>query len=92
MDHASITKNCNAKAVRIGIGKLKASEKIVVLVSRANSDIKKGGLSQFFIAFPKATWPKIAKTPLKYLDAQWHPDPRIAKYIEPWKHCEFQQG
>jgi hypothetical protein len=42
------------------------------------------------IAFPKVSWSKIVADPAKYLDAQWHPYRRFAKYIEPWKHCEFK--
>ena len=48
MDHATILNSYDAKAERVGFGKLKASEKIVVLVSRANFEIENGGLSQFF--------------------------------------------
>jgi hypothetical protein len=43
------------------------------------------------IAFPKVSWSKIVADPAKYLDAQWHPYRNIAKYIEPWKHCEFKE-
>jgi len=41
------------------------------------------------IGFPKATWSAIAANPVKYLDAQWNPDDRVGKHIEPWKHCAF---
>jgi hypothetical protein len=44
------------------------------------------------IAFPKVSWSKIVVDPAKYLDAQWHSYSNFAKYIEPWKHCEFKEG
>lgn len=43
------------------------------------------------IAFPKASWAKIVAAPARFLGAQWDLNPRIAKYIEPWKHCEFRR-
>jgi hypothetical protein len=43
------------------------------------------------VAFPKVSWSKIVANPAKYLDAPWHPYRRLAKYIEPWKHCEFKE-
>ena len=43
------------------------------------------------IAFPTASWSDIVADPVKYLDAQWHMDSKVAKYIEPWKHCEFKK-
>src|SRR5262249_50873746 len=43
------------------------------------------------ITFPNLSWSKIVADPAKYLDAQWDPDPKVAKYIEPWKHCEFKE-
>ena len=42
-------------------------------------------------AFPKVSWSKIVADPAKYLDAPWHPYSNVAKYIEPWKHCEFKE-
>ncbi len=27
----------------------------------------------------------------EYLDAEWKADSKVAKYIEPWKHCEFKE-
>jgi hypothetical protein len=44
------------------------------------------------IVFPKVPWSKIVSDPAKYLDAQWHPYDNFAKYIEPWKHCEFKKA
>jgi len=43
------------------------------------------------VAFPKVSWSKIVADPAKYLDAPWHPYSNVAKYIEPWKHCEFKE-
>jgi hypothetical protein len=42
------------------------------------------------VAFPKVAWSKIVANPAKFLDAPWHPDGKVAKYIEPWKHCVFK--
>jgi hypothetical protein len=42
------------------------------------------------MAFPKASWSKIIANPAKYLNAHWNLEDKIAKYIEPWKHCEFK--
>jgi hypothetical protein len=41
-------------------------------------------------AFPKVSWSKIVADPAKYLDASWDLSSNVAKYIEPWKHCEFK--
>ena len=43
------------------------------------------------VAFPKVSWSKIAADPAKYLDAPWDVSSNVAKYIEPWKHCEFKE-
>jgi len=42
-------------------------------------------------AFPKVSWSKIVADPAKYLDAPWQLYSNVAKYIEPWKHCEFKE-
>jgi hypothetical protein len=43
------------------------------------------------MAFPNVSWSDIMANPLKYLDAQWHPERNAGKHIEPWKHCEFRE-
>jgi hypothetical protein len=42
-------------------------------------------------AFPKVSWSKIVADPAKYLDAPWDLSSNVAKYIEPWKYCEFKE-
>lgn len=44
------------------------------------------------LVFPNASWTQIAADPVKYLDAQWNPGRKNAKYLEPWKHCTFKDG
>jgi hypothetical protein len=44
------------------------------------------------VAFPKVSWLKIVADPAKYLDAQWDSFSNVAKYIEPWKYCEFKEA
>lgn len=48
MDYAAIMKSCDRKARRAGLAALTESERIVVLVSRANFEIELGGFSAFF--------------------------------------------
>jgi len=40
--------SCDAKAHRVGLAALTETERVVVLVSRANFEIEMGGLSSFF--------------------------------------------
>jgi hypothetical protein len=44
------------------------------------------------ISFPRVSWSKIVAAPVKYLDAQWDPHSKTAKYIEPWRHCSFKEA
>jgi len=48
MDHAKVMNSCDAKARRIGLAHLSATERVVVLVAIANFDVELGGLSSFF--------------------------------------------
>lgn len=48
MDHASVMNSCDAKAKRVGLKRLTAAERVVVLVSRANFEIELGGLDAFY--------------------------------------------
>jgi hypothetical protein len=48
MDHAEVMNSCDAKAQRVGIKRLTATERVVVLVSRANFEIELGGLDAFY--------------------------------------------
>lgn len=48
MDHARVMNDCDAKAQRVGLAGLTESERIVVLVARANFEVELGGLSSFF--------------------------------------------
>lgn len=48
MDHAEVMNGCDAKARRLGLKRLSAVERAVVLVSRANCEISNGGLSAFY--------------------------------------------
>jgi hypothetical protein len=48
MDHAEVMNSCDTKAQRIGLEHLALTERVVVLVSRANFEIELGGLSGFF--------------------------------------------
>jgi hypothetical protein len=43
------------------------------------------------ISFPKTSWSNIVADPAKYLNAQWYADSKVARYIEPWKHCIFKE-
>src|SRR5262249_17184660 len=43
-------------------------------------------------AFPGASWSKIVANPAKYLDTQKRANQKVARYIEPWQHCEFKEG
>lgn len=48
MDHAAIINRCDEKTQRVGLAALTETERIVVLVSRANFEIELGGFSAFF--------------------------------------------
>ena len=48
MDHAEVMNSCDAKAQRIGLARLTAVERVVVLVSCANFEIELGGLDSFY--------------------------------------------
>jgi hypothetical protein len=48
MDHAAVMNSCDAKALRTGLSRLNATERVVVLVSRANFEIDLGGLDAFY--------------------------------------------
>jgi hypothetical protein len=48
VNHAGVMNSCDAKAQRLGLKRLTATERIVVLVSRANFEIELGGLDAFY--------------------------------------------
>lgn len=48
MDHADVMNRCEEKGRRIGLSMLTETERVVVLVSRANFEIELGGFSAFF--------------------------------------------
>ena len=48
MDYAAIMNSCDAKAERVDLARLSTTERIVVLVSRANFEVELGGLFAFF--------------------------------------------
>ena len=48
MDHAGVMNSCDVKAQRLGLQRLTAVERIVVLLSRANFEIELGGLDAFY--------------------------------------------
>jgi hypothetical protein len=48
VDHAAVMNSCDEKAQRLGLAALTETERVVVLVSRANFEIELGGLSSFF--------------------------------------------
>lgn len=48
VDHAAVMNSCDEKAQRFGLAALAETERVVVLVSRANFEIELGGFSAFF--------------------------------------------
>lgn len=48
VDHAGVMNSCDDKAQRVGLSRLTAVERVVVLVSRANFEIELGGLDAFY--------------------------------------------
>jgi hypothetical protein len=48
LDHAEVMNSCDAKAQRVGLADLSPTERVVVLVSRANFEIELGGLDTFY--------------------------------------------
>ena len=48
MDHAAVMNACDTKAQRVGLAALTDTERVVVLVSRANFEVELGGFSSFF--------------------------------------------
>src|SRR5262245_49587486 len=48
VDHAGVMNSCDDKAQRVGLSRLTAVERVVVLVSRANFEIELGGLDTFY--------------------------------------------
>jgi hypothetical protein len=48
VDHARVMNSCDIKAQRVGLSRLTAAERVVVLVSRANFEIELGGLDAFY--------------------------------------------
>lgn len=42
--------------------------------------------------FPGVTWAKIASSPLKYVNAQWHPEKVPNEVLVPWPDYAFKRG
>jgi hypothetical protein len=38
------------------------------------------------------SWDPDHLTAIVFPKVQWHPYDNFAKYIEPWKHCEFKKA